>query len=125
MTEKWTVDVILSDDGLQHDAMAAALEIVIVDGERGFGNGYCLPAGPLREPVSRLATCDFVVENERKKSFPVDWAHTQVYSMQLQPQHFVQLTTGKECRLDILTESITGAGFGETKWGYVCQCRCG
>jgi tetraacyldisaccharide 4'-kinase len=35
----------------------------VVDGQRRFGNGYCLPAGPLREPVSRLASCDFVVIN--------------------------------------------------------------
>ncbi len=56
-------DVIISDDGLQHYAMQRDLEIVIVDGVRRFGNGFCLPAGPLREPPSRLRTVDLVVLN--------------------------------------------------------------
>lgn len=47
-------DVIVSDDGLQHLRLARDIEIVVIDGERRFGNGYCLPAGPLREPLSRL-----------------------------------------------------------------------
>lgn len=56
-------DVILSDDGLQHYALARDVEIAVVDGERGFGNRLPLPAGPLREPVSRLASVDAVVVN--------------------------------------------------------------
>ena len=56
-------DIVISDDGLQHYAMARDLEIVVVDGERRFGNGLLLPAGPLREPVSRLKSVDFVVCN--------------------------------------------------------------
>ncbi len=56
-------DVVLCDDGLQHWALARDIEIVVVDGARRFGNGRLLPAGPLREPVSRLARVDFVVNN--------------------------------------------------------------
>ncbi len=56
-------DIIISDDGLQHYDMHRDLEIVVVDGVRRFGNGYCLPAGPLREPVSRLNSVDLVVIN--------------------------------------------------------------
>lgn len=56
-------DVVLSDDGLQHLALARDMEIVVIDGERRFGNGRCLPAGPLREPVSRLKSADFVIVN--------------------------------------------------------------
>ena len=55
--------VILSDDGLQHYALHRDLEIAVIDGERRFGNGYCLPQGPLREPVNRLQTVDFIVIN--------------------------------------------------------------
>ena len=56
-------DVILSDDGLQHYRLARALEIAVIDGQRGLGNGCCLPAGPLREPPSRLQEVDLVVVN--------------------------------------------------------------
>ncbi len=54
-------DLILSDDGLQHYRLARDIEIAVIDGERRFGNGFCLPAGPLREPVGRLKTVDLVV----------------------------------------------------------------
>lgn len=56
-------DLILSDDGLQHLRLGRDLEIAVVDGVRRHGNGRCLPAGPLREPVSRLASVDMVVSN--------------------------------------------------------------
>jgi len=56
-------DVILSDDGLQHYALARDIEIIVIDGERRFGNNYCLPAGPLREPQERLFEADFIVCN--------------------------------------------------------------
>jgi tetraacyldisaccharide 4'-kinase len=57
------VDVIVSDDGLQHLALARNFEIAVIDGERGFGNGYLLPAGPLREPRARIDSVDAVVIN--------------------------------------------------------------
>ncbi len=56
-------DIIISDDGLQHYALNRDIEIVVVDGQRLFGNQYCLPAGPLREPPSRLSDIDFIVHN--------------------------------------------------------------
>jgi len=55
------VELILCDDGLQHYALARDLEIVVIDGRRGMGNGRLLPAGPLRESVARLASVDWVV----------------------------------------------------------------
>lgn len=56
-------NILISDDGLQHYRLQRDIEIVVVDGVRRFGNGHCLPAGPLREPVSRLKQVDFVVAN--------------------------------------------------------------
>jgi len=57
------VDLLLCDDGLQHLALARDMEIVVVDGRRAFGNARLLPAGPLREPLARLAEVDAVVVN--------------------------------------------------------------
>ncbi|GMR01012.1 MAG: tetraacyldisaccharide 4'-kinase [Gammaproteobacteria bacterium] len=56
-------DIVLSDDGLQHYRMQRDIEIAVIDSNRGFGNGFCLPAGPLRERVSRLKEVDMVVYN--------------------------------------------------------------
>jgi tetraacyldisaccharide 4'-kinase len=63
-----TCDVIISDDGLQHYRLARDVEIAVVDGDRGLGNGLLLPAGPLREPASRLDSVDAVVVNGRGPS---------------------------------------------------------
>ena len=56
-------NLILSDDGMQHYAMQRDIEIAVIDGIRRLGNGFCLPAGPLREPARRLADVDLVVVN--------------------------------------------------------------
>jgi tetraacyldisaccharide 4'-kinase len=61
-------EVVLSDDGLQHYRLARDSEIVVIDGRRGVGNRRMLPAGPLREPVSRLAQADLRVVSWRDGS---------------------------------------------------------
>jgi tetraacyldisaccharide 4'-kinase len=55
------VDLLISDDGLQHYALERDLEIALLDSERDIGNGFCLPAGPLREPLARLQNVDYVL----------------------------------------------------------------
>jgi tetraacyldisaccharide 4'-kinase len=57
------LDLILSDDGLQHYRLARDLELVLIDAARGLGNRRCLPAGPLREPVERLHSVDALLYN--------------------------------------------------------------
>ncbi|MGL5812579.1 MAG: tetraacyldisaccharide 4'-kinase [Aeromonas sp.] len=57
------VDIIITDDGLQHYALARDLELVVVDGVRRFGNGCLLPMGPLREPLTRLKRVDAIICN--------------------------------------------------------------
>jgi tetraacyldisaccharide 4'-kinase len=56
-------DVLLSDDGLQHWALARDIEVLVIDGERRFGNGRLLPAGPLREPAERAERVDYRIVN--------------------------------------------------------------
>jgi tetraacyldisaccharide 4'-kinase len=73
LLEEHTVDVLLSDDGLQHYRLARRFEIAVVDGMRGMGNGLCLPAGPLREPVERINQVDAIVVNGG------DWGHAGVF----------------------------------------------
>ena len=63
LLENNKLDVVLSDDGLQHYAMPRDIELLVVDGDRLFGNGLTLPAGPLREPVSRLRSVDAILVN--------------------------------------------------------------
>ncbi|MCE8032362.1 MAG: tetraacyldisaccharide 4'-kinase [Halomonas sp.] len=69
-------DILLSDDGLQHLALGRDLELVVVDGRRGFGNGRCLPAGPLREPLSRLDEVSAVLINGEPAFVPPAGAWT-------------------------------------------------
>lgn len=63
LLDEYKCDVVVADDGLQHLALHRDIEIAMVDGKARFGNGFCLPAGPLREPVSRLNSVDFVISN--------------------------------------------------------------
>ena len=64
------VNVVICDDGLQHHRLPRSMEICVIDGSRGFGNGRLIPAGPLRETVSRLATVDHVVINGEFDALP-------------------------------------------------------
>lgn len=81
-------NLIISDDGLQHYALQRDIEIIVVDGERRFGNGYCLPAGPLREPIARVCGVDFVVVN----GAPLD---SSEFKMQVKADDAVNLKTGE------------------------------
>ena len=62
------VNILVSDDGLQHYRLQRQLELAVVDAGTGFGNGLPLPAGPLREPVSRLHCVDAVIYVQRDVS---------------------------------------------------------
>ncbi|HQR54001.1 MAG TPA: tetraacyldisaccharide 4'-kinase, partial [Burkholderiales bacterium] len=76
-------DVLIADDGLQHYRLARRVEIAVVDGQRGHGNGLPLPAGPLREPVSQLAHVTAVVVNAASSSAPTLAAATSSFAMRL------------------------------------------
>ncbi len=83
LLENTATDVVLCDDGLQHYALQRSLEIGVIDGTRRFGNGWCLPAGPCREPLSRwqklaVRVCHGV-------------PHADEFAMQLTPVEFVNV----------------------------------
>ena len=75
-------DLIVADDGLQHYSLARDIEIAVLDG-RGLWNGWPLPAGPLREPSSRLARVDALVVNGPPPSLPRDAAGPAQFCMRL------------------------------------------
>lgn len=85
------VDVILADDGLQHYALARDIELAVVDGGRGFGTGRLLPAGPLREPVRRLAQVGAIVVNGEAAP-PGLPAHPRCFHMRLRPDLLYRLS---------------------------------
>ncbi len=78
------VNIIVSDDGLQHYAMARDIEVAVIDGIRRFGNGACMPAGPLREPVTRLERVDLIVTNglAARGEFPMRYVAGRAHHLQ-------------------------------------------
>jgi len=99
-----SVDIILSDDGLQHYRLYRDLEIVVVDSARGLGNHLCLPAGPLREPQSRIFEADFIVAHGEQMQGTV--------TMTLQPIQLVNLYTGKTQAVSVLSGKTVHAVAG-------------
>lgn len=95
LTENFEVDIVLSDDGLQHYDMARDVEIVVLDGTRGFGNKQLLPSGPLREPESRLHEVDWIVSNGQASRLV---ANESV--MHTTAQSFVNVFTKEEITVD-------------------------
>lgn len=81
------LDVIISDDGLQHYALGRDIEIVMFD-QRGIGNGWLLPAGPLRESARRRR--DFTILNSARPD-QVEGLGSEVFSMRLQMAELVNL----------------------------------
>lgn len=90
-------DIVISDDGLQHLALGRDIELLVVDGQRGFGNARCLPAGPLREPLSRLDDVDAVIVNgQPRQPLAVPNQRKQLmHLMQLQPARWRRLVDGR------------------------------
>jgi len=117
LEQHYQLDVIISDDGLQHYALARDIEVVLVDAQRLWGNGLCLPAGPLREPKARLDAVDFIVyngEHQTTDSEPKNWQQKS-YQMTLQPVCFHQvadpdITVDKQAFTGKKVKAIAGIG---------------
>jgi tetraacyldisaccharide 4'-kinase len=89
LNQTQSCEVIISDDGLQHQAMARNLEIVVIDGHRGFGNGHLFPRGPLRESIQRLNEVDLIVINGEPKpelNLILEQYRDKTFIMHLEPE---------------------------------------
>ena len=99
------LQLIITDDGLQHYRLARDKEIVVVDGVRRFGNGWWLPAGPMRERASRLKSVDAVITNG---GVP----RSGEIGMHLLPAQAVNLRSGERRDVVQLKNLVAMAGIG-------------
>ena len=112
------LQIIVTDDGLQHYKLARDREIVVIDGVRRFGNGWWLPAGPMRERASRLQSVDAVIVNggvARPGEIP----------MQLRPGMAVNLLTGERRDVSTFTNVVAMAGIGHPPRFFATLESCG
>ncbi|MGU3413701.1 tetraacyldisaccharide 4'-kinase [Enterobacteriaceae bacterium C34A] len=112
------LQIIITDDGLQHYRLARDIEIVVIDGVRRFGNGWWLPAGPMRERASRLKSVNAVIVNggvPRAGEIP----------MQLSPGLAVNLKTGEKRSVSALTDVVAMAGIGHPPRFFATLEQCG
>lgn len=112
------VQIIITDDGLQHYALARDKEIVVIDGVRRFGNGWLLPAGPMRERASRLKSVDAVIVNGGV-------AQPGEIPMQLQPGMAINLLTGERQAVSRLPALVAMAGIGHPPRFFATLEQCG
>jgi len=103
------VDIIVSDDGLQHYKLPRDIRIAVIDYQRQLGNGLCLPAGPLRERKKRLQNCDMIILNGATKNSPQGWL-----AMQTHGEILYKLKTGERTNLSEFAgktvHAVTGIG---------------
>ncbi len=112
------VQIVITDDGLQHYALARDKEIVVIDGVRRFGNGWWLPAGPMRERASRLRSVDAVIVNGGT-------AQAGEIPMQLRPGLAVNLLTGERRDVAELNNLVAMAGIGHPPRFFTTLEACG
>ncbi len=110
LIREFAAHVILSDDGLQHYDLPRDFEVAVIDADRGLGNGWLLPVGPLREPRERLSSVDFVLErNGSVESRALTYAPTRFISVKTQ-----QTLTIDEARALFAGASLVAAtGLGQ------------
>ena len=106
-------NVIVSDDGMQHYKLPRDIQIAVIDGKRQLGNGYSLPAGPLREKKERLDSCDLIVMNG-KSSLEKNTHRENQFEMTLSGQILINLFSNEEKPLsdfsDLEVQALTGIG---------------
>ncbi len=120
------IDLLIADDGLQHYRLGRDLEICVVDGTRGLGNGALLPAGPLREPPERLATVDLIVVNGGRWR-PEVATKARIVDLQLGTDEAVSLIDGERRPLAEFRGSRVHAvaAIGNPARFFACLCNAG
>ncbi len=96
LCSRYALDLVISDDGLQHYRLPRSLEIVLLDGERGLGNGWLLPAGPLRETEHRLSQAAFTII---KRTPAAHFTRSDALYMTLMADTAVNLMDGRRAPL--------------------------
>ncbi|MGH1373562.1 MAG: tetraacyldisaccharide 4'-kinase [Cellvibrionaceae bacterium] len=115
-------DILLSDDGLQHYRLSRQWEICVLDATRLWGNGLCLPAGPLREPPKRLAEVDAILLNgvlsQPQQAQPqIKLLLGDSHTLSLKPSAWHKLDDGTRCSIADF-EQMTQGSNREAKSGY-------
>ncbi len=116
LVEEAGCNVVICDDGLQHYALGRDIELAVIDGQRGLGNGHCLPIGPLREPPARLRRCDAVLINGTSTPKLPGPAPVQIHHFTLMPARMVPLGGGEPvavqdwCRAHPAVQAVAGIG---------------
>ncbi|CDG49221.1 tetraacyldisaccharide 4'-kinase [Serratia symbiotica] len=105
LLQQHQLDVVITDDGLQHYALQRDFELVVIDGVRRFGNGWWLPAGPMRERAARLNSVDACVANGGV-------AQEGEIAMRLRAREAVNMLSGERCPVAELTHVVAVAGIG-------------
>ena len=96
------IDLLLADDGMQHYRLNRNLELIVIDAQRQFGNRFMLPAGPLREPVSRL----------KKSGWPIYNAGEQGYAFKIEPTVIINIESEQEENISSFQEKSVHAVAG-------------
>jgi tetraacyldisaccharide 4'-kinase len=103
--------ILVCDDGLQHYRLPRDIELAVFDAARGVGNGALIPVGPLREPLARLESVDFVITNG---GLLEELEHERQFTMNLAPTELRNLVTGEVLSPDCLqgrrVRAVAGIG---------------
>lgn len=121
LLSSYDCNVIVSDDGMQHYALARDIEIAVIDELRRFGNGFCLPAGPLRETKDRLNSVDFVVKQSdcvtSDRGFFMHLHPGEIYSL-VNPRQIITIAELNKKTI----HAVAGIGYPQRFFDTLTQC---
>ena len=96
LIDKYNINLIFSDDGLQHYKLSRFLEIVVIGTKPSLGNKMYLPSGPLREPISRLKAVDYIIKDINADINMLNIFNTENYSISFNAKYLINLKSGKK-----------------------------